>query len=54
MELTFFVVIAFLGIVVAVVELVKIFSRRVTEPRRDLEEKVERLEKEIQDLKNRK
>lgn len=54
LEITTFIIIGFLGIILAIFGLVKVFSRRITESRRELHEKVDRLEKEIEKLKNRK
>lgn len=54
MELIILIVVGLLGIVIAGLGLVKAYSLRMTEPKQELQEKLDQLEKEVQELKNQK
>ncbi|WP_185819487.1 hypothetical protein [Salibacterium salarium] len=47
-------IVAFTGGIVAIVGFFTILSRRISEPRKELQQKVDNLEKEVQELRNRK
>lgn len=54
MELIILIVVGLLGIVIAGLGLVKAYSLKMTEPKQELQEKLDQLEKEVQELKNQK
>ncbi len=47
-------IVAFIGGIVSIISFIIIFSQRISQPKRELEQKVYKLENEIQELKNKK
>jgi len=53
-DITFLFIMAFAGGIVAIIGILAIFGRRITEPKKELQQKVENLEEEVRKLKNEK
>ncbi|WP_179295457.1 hypothetical protein [Bacillus sp. FJAT-45350] len=53
-DIILFFIIAFAGGIIALVGFITIIGRRISEPKRELQQKVDKLENEVRQLKNKK
>ncbi|MCM3412679.1 hypothetical protein [Metabacillus litoralis] len=53
-DITFLFIMAFAGGIIAIIGILVILGRRITEPKKELQQKVENLEEEVRKLKNEK
>ncbi|MBM7602599.1 putative membrane protein [Metabacillus crassostreae] len=53
-DITFLLIMAFAGGTIAFISILVILGRRITEPKKEIQQKVKNLEEEVQKLKNEK
>lgn len=53
-DITFLIIMAIAGGIVAIIGILSILGRKITEPKKELQQKVKNLEEEIRKLKNEK